>query len=97
MMKRVLFFAVIVCVLFVTGGTMLYASNAPVVREGTVDLADRILPQPAIEEAAMDYLQALIDAEKAQDFDAVCQVAGYFAEQFEVDSENTPLRWWPQK
>jgi len=96
-MKRVLFFVVIVCVLFVTGGTMLYASNAPVAQKGIVDLADRILPQPVMADAARDYLQALMDAEKTQDFEAVSQVAGYFAEHLEVDSENTPLRWWPQK
>lgn len=97
-MKKVLFFVVVVCVLFVTGGTMLYASNAPVaVKEGTVELTDLIIPQQPVEEAALDYLQALMDAEKTQDFEAVAQVASYFAEQFEVDSQETPLRWWPEK
>ena len=95
-MKRVLFFVVVVCVLLVTGGTIVYASSAPVVaQEGTTELTNLILPAQPIEDAAMDYLQALVEVEKTQDLEAVSQLAAYFAEQqFDQD---TPLRWWPDK
>jgi hypothetical protein len=95
-MKKVFLFVAVVCVLFFTGGATLYAvSTVPEV--GDVDLTNLVLPQPTVDEAALDYLQVLMEVENGISPDSFYEVASYFADQIEASSQAVPVRGWPEK